>query len=107
MQTLDPVTAKKEEAGLIDFTMVPQTSVALGVLAELVDDKIPWLGQNLCALTGICCLPFSPLALLYFLAPRLCVVSALKIAFWPVRYCHLPDAFGVTRRHLLLAINNF
>ena len=34
--------------------LFPQTSVALGVLAVLVEDQIPDTGQNLCAGTGLC-----------------------------------------------------
>ena len=34
--------------------VIPQTSVALGVLAVLVEDHIPDTGPNLCAGTGLC-----------------------------------------------------
>ena len=38
--------------------IVPQTSVALGVLVASVED--PGLGQNLCAGSGLCGPPWSP-----------------------------------------------
>ena len=40
--------------GLGRFGILPKTSVALGVLAVLVEDQIPDTDQILCAGTGLC-----------------------------------------------------